>query len=105
MSHVADIILITMIEDGADTEDGHPNADKLNDYLKENHNGANLVMVDGYAGGNKHMQCDVFMAAINYLNIKDFVKSFQGIDWEYPEGSQLLIKDEHDDKFTVYNKE
>ncbi len=102
MSHVADIIFMTSIDDGSNVEDSHPNADKLSAYLVRNHNGAYLVKVDDHAGGNKAMQCDVFMAAINYLDIDEFVEWFHGIEWEYPESVQLLIKDEHDDQFSMY---
>jgi len=102
MSHVADIILVTCIDDGAEADDCHPNADKLNAYLKNNHNGAGLVKVDNYAGGNKAMQVDVFMAAINYLNIDAFVEWFRGVEWQDPECVQLLIKNEHDNRFTAY---
>jgi hypothetical protein len=102
MSHVADIIFTTAIEDGAETDGAHPNTDKLSAYIEKNHSGATLVKVDSHAGGSKAMQCDVFMAAINYMDIDAFVAWFQGIEWEYPESVQLLIKDEHEDLFTVY---
>ncbi len=48
------------------------------------------------------MQCDIFTAAITYLNIPDFLKYFYSIEWEIPECVQLMLKDEHDDRFTVY---
>lgn len=102
MSHVADIILITSIEDGGENGNDHPNRDKLSAYLEKNHSGATLVKVDGHAGGRKAMQCDVFMAAINYMDIDGFVSWFGKIKWEYPESVQLLIKDENDDLFAVY---
>ncbi len=102
MSHVTDIIFTTAIEDGAEIDYSHPNTDKLSAYLEKKHNGATLVKVDGHAGGRKAMQCDVFMAAINYMDIDAFVEWFNGIEWEYPESVQLLIKDECDDLFAVY---
>jgi hypothetical protein len=104
MSHVSDIILITAIEDGAAVESDHPNADRLSEYLRENHK-SSLIQVDGHAGGNKAVQADVFMAAINYLDIPAFVAAFKSVHWEIPECAQLLIKDEHDDRFTEYRIE
>ncbi len=101
MSNVTDIILSTAIEDGASKQDEHPNVDLLNAYIKKEHNWA-LIRVDQYAGGGKKVQCDVFMAAINYLNIDEFVKHFHTISWECPECVQLMLKGEHDDKFTIY---
>ena len=102
MSHVTDIIFITAIEDGADAEAGHPNTDKLSEYIAREHNNNKLLKVDEHAGGNKAIQCDVFMAAINYMDIDTFIAWFHTIKWEYPESVQLLIKDEHDDQFTIH---
>jgi len=102
MSHVTDIILMTSIDDGAGDREGHPNADKLSAYIEKNHRGHTLVRVDCHAGGNKGMQCDVFMSAINHMDIEAFVAWFHGIEWERPESVQLLVKDEHDDRFTMY---
>jgi hypothetical protein len=103
MSHVADIILVTMIDDGGEREDHTPNANRLSDWLAVQHGLANrLVQVNGLAGGNKVMQCDVFVCATNYLAIEDFVREFRAIPWQYPESAQLFIKNEGDDAFTVY---
>lgn len=101
MSHVTDIILVTGIEDGAKHQNEHPNADYVSEYLEKEHN-CKLNKVDQYAGGGKKVQCDVFMAAINYLNIPLFVEHFYSVKWSYPELVQLMIKDEHDEKFTIY---
>jgi len=97
MSHVTDIILSTAINDGAEREDEHPNTDKLSLCA-----GWELVKVDDKAGGGKAMQCDLFIAAINALPISDFLETFYQIEWEYPEKAQLMLKDEHDDVFTIY---
>ena len=84
MSHVADIILSTCIRDGSEIKETSPNVEKLNNYLKREHNGASLIKVDEGAGGNKVMQRDVFMAAINYLDIPGFVRAFNEVKWEIP---------------------
>jgi len=102
MSHVTDIILTTAISDGCIGETSHPNADKLNEYLSKNYGGWKLVKVDSKAGGGKVMQCDLFLAAINHLNIPDFLDAFHKVEWESPECTQLMLKDEHDEVFTVY---
>ena len=102
MSHVTDIILATMIDDGAERDGEHPNADRLNAYLIENHGGWLLEKVDDRAGGGKAMQCDLFIAAINHLNIPEFLKAFHEIEWEAPEYIQLMLKDEHDERFKIY---
>ncbi len=102
VSHITDIILTTAIDDGASQDGMHPNVDILNHYLQVNHGSGVLVQVDGRAGGGKAMQCDVFMAALNHLDMPSLLRVFYGIQWEYPESVQLLLKDEHCVKFMVY---
>ena len=102
MSHVTDIILTTMLQDGSTFDDDHPNVDQLNQYLIENRGGWTLVKVNEYAGGGKAMQCDLFIAAINHLDIPAFLDAFYRINWEAPEYVQLMMKDEHDERFKVY---
>lgn len=102
MSHVTDIVLLTAIDDGGH-DDEHPNVDRLEDWLKREYSPhVRLVKVDQHAIGTKAMQCDVFITAINYLNIEGFVEAFRAIPWGMPDCVQLLIKDEHDERFTVH---
>lgn len=60
------------------------------------------------AGGNKAMQAAVFIGAHNYLGCEDFVEAFgrELAGWNHPhawpEETQLLIKDEHDASFGVF---
>lgn len=102
MSRVTDIILITAIDDGASTDQEHPNVDQLNDYLKSQHGGCSLVQVDHRAGGSKAMQCDVFMAAINYLDHGALLAHLEAISWETPECVQLMLKGEEEDRFSIF---
>lgn len=102
MSHVTDIILSTMAGDGGNRKEEQPNVDKLNKFLSENYGGWHLVKVDEKAGGGKSMQCDLFIAAINHLNIPEFLDAFNHIKWEGPEYVQLMLKDEHDERFKTY---
>lgn len=104
MSVVTDIILVTGIDDGG-AEDEHPNADRLSAYLEREHNGHHLLKTDGHAGGNKAMQCDVFMAAINFLDHDAFVEWFRSIEWESPEKAQLMLKCEDCDRFEIFTPE
>lgn len=101
MSVVTDIILVTFLNDGAKRDNEHPNADRLSAYLEREHD-RDLQKVDEHAGGDKMMQCDVFMAAINHLDKDEFVKLFRSIEWEWPEKTQLMIKGEWDDRFEIF---
>ena len=104
MSHVTSIVLITATEDGAEADDEHPNVDQLNSFFQNNGHaqGIQMSQVDSYAGGGKVMGCDVFMAGINHLNTDEFLEAFYSIQWEAPEYVQLMLKDEHDERFTTY---
>ena len=69
MSNVTNIILITGIEDGYTGEGSAvPNFDKLNVYLQSKYD-IEFNKVDKMAGGNKYMECDVFMIAVNHIDI------------------------------------
>ena len=100
MSVITDIILLTFIRD-SETHGGRLNAEKLSEYLCENYRSKGLVQVDGYAGGNRAMQCDVFITAVNYLDHDEFIEIFNSIKWEYPESVQLLLKCEDCDAFEI----
>lgn len=100
MSHVADIILITSGVEH-DYQNGGWLVDRLNEYLQKEHD-VGMARVDGDAGGDKGFQANVWMSAINYLNIAEFVALFRSLRWQLPDLATLLIKDEHDDSFTLY---
>ena len=87
MSAVTDIILIVANDDS--------------DNFKAEFG---LQRVDKHAGGDKAMQCDVFMSAMNVLTVEpsDIVAWFHTINLYAPECAQLLIKEEHEDVFSVY---
>lgn len=92
MSRVADIILLTFIDE--------PSVAKAQQWLADN-KWPQLVEISGHAGGNKAMQCEVWAAAINYFDIDAFAKVIASIEWESPEFVQLLVKDEHEERFTL----
>ena len=84
VSSVTDIILIAGIDDGH----------KLKGY--------HLAKVDQFAGGRKAVQCDVFMSAVDYLDVDKLLKEFHEIQWESILEVQLMIKGEHDDIFSIH---
>jgi hypothetical protein len=101
VSVVTDIILVTAIEDGG-FDGQHPNVDKMNEWFQARYRGARLVKVDQHGGGNKAMQCDVFMGAINFLDVDALLAAFKAIEWQQHESVQLMLKQEHEERFTAY---
>jgi hypothetical protein len=93
MSVVTDIILVLGIAEPID---------ELNRYLSDAYNGGALKQVDKHAGGNKAVQCDVYMAAINHFDRESFIRKFASINWNEPECVQLFLKYETEDLFYVY---
>ena len=92
MSSVTDILILTAIEETG--------MEVVNKYFSDTR--YTLKEVSDYSGGNKAFQADVFMAAINYFALDEFLEFLQTVEWENPECVQVLIKREHDDNFKVY---
>jgi hypothetical protein len=84
MSHVTDIILITGCFD-------FPNDSFIDKYK--------LIRVDEMCKSGKAMQCTMYIAAINYLDIDVLLDDFQLLKLDDSQLAQILIKDEHDDVF------
>jgi len=53
-----------------------------------------------YIGGTKAMECDVYLAAFNYLPLAAVVRAMHATRWNEPEQVQLFVKDEDDRRFT-----
>jgi hypothetical protein len=59
----------------------------------------NLKSVAQVAGGNKHLEQLVYVGAINYLNVDDFVQCVKIAEWEQPECVAVFIKEQEDERF------
>ncbi|GHF01222.1 hypothetical protein [Thalassotalea profundi] len=49
------------------------------------------------------MTCDIFMTAVDYLDVDSFVEEFLTIKWQKPEQAQLMIKSNVDTAFQLYS--
>jgi hypothetical protein len=97
MSHITDIILVTRCCYGDDYDREATAIDVLQQALD-----CVLIRVDERAGGDRLMQCDVYLAAVSHLNIDAFIRLFKAAPWHDPDCVQLMLKDEEDLIFTVY---
>ncbi len=102
MTCISNIILTTAIHDGAWMESDHGSVDTLNEYLYSKYQGTFLKSVESHAGGRKMMSCDVFMAAVDYLNVDEFIEKFHQVGWQKPQEVQLMIRREGDLVFRSY---
>lgn len=87
MSHVTNIILKTAYDEDRDLI-----AEKF----------PMLSLTSEQAGGDKHMECDVFMGAKNYLDLDELVGTFRKAPWDDPENVQLLIQRQNENRFEEY---
>ena len=102
MTCVTNLILTTAIYDGAWMNSDYGSVDKLNEHLYKYYQGSRFSCVTHHSGGHKSLSCDVFIAAIDYLNIPEFIEQFHKVDWEKPKEAQLMIKTEGQASFTLY---
>ena len=103
MSIISNVILTTAIYDGAWSQSDYGSVDILNDYLRKHYQGTCFNIVHDKAGGNQQMTCDIFIAAVDYLDVDALVNQFLTIEWQKPEQAQLMIRSNLDDKFQLYS--
>lgn len=94
MSHIVNVIVITSVDDASQ------GMSLLNKYIV-NECRSEFVKASHYVFG-RNMECDIFIAAANYLKIPYFIEFFYHIQWQYPDEVQLMIKDQDDLRFSVY---
>ena len=92
MSYVSNVVLLTFIDD--------PGIKDLQLWLSENEMPA-LNQVDGFAGGKRAFEAEIWVGAYNYLDIQEFTQAVLDAKWLYPDAVQLLIKQEADDVFSL----
>ena len=111
MSYVTNVILVTGADDGWGKEgegwleDKYTNACVLIDHIAKKHPHSKRFERIGHranTGGNKCLECDVFVGAVNHLDVDALLECFYAIKWENPEAVRLLLDTESDVGSTVY---
>lgn len=88
-------------------EDENDMAQKVNQYFKNKEwLGAPPVPIDsenrnGWYGGTKFLECNLFIGAYNHLDLDDFIKHLRALKWTSPEDLQIIVKEQNDDKFRI----
>lgn len=102
MSRVTNIIIFTSI-----SEDVEFLKSKFNEF-KVGDSGFLLTSVeddklpDGWYGGSKKLEAEIFIAAYNYFDIELLIQFMQNhVPWEYPESVQIAYKGQDDSKFKL----
>jgi hypothetical protein len=97
MSSVSNLILHV-----ADSRDERL-TELLDDWMAARKHGVFMPVGDDYYNGPKAFEALVYIATANYLNKDEFLAMFRSLPWRDPSNVQMLIKGQHDGRFSVYS--
>lgn len=52
-----------------------------------------------YCAGDKHLEVNIYLGAFNHLDLDDFRRTVESVQWDYPESLQLFIQEDNDERF------
>ena len=55
----------------------------------------------GWYGGSKLLEANLYVGALNHLDLDSFVKHLQSIDWKEPNHVQVIVMDQEDLDFRI----
>lgn len=103
MSCVTNVILtFSVLED---------DEERIKDVNKFFENGTTIVSCDdnklerGWYGGTKMLETNVCIGAYNYLPLESFKNHIKKIKWDYSEDVQLIVQEQDESRFRLYNFE
>ncbi len=80
-------------------------ADKLTDWLYAYTNSVWMNpnrVATRHGGTGNALQAELRVGSVKYLDIPKFLEDLQKYPWEDPEAVLVLVNDEHDNGFAVY---
>jgi len=51
------------------------------------------------SAGDKHLECNVYLGAFNYLNLAAFVATIKKVEWSFPNEVQLFVQEHNSVRF------
>jgi len=97
MSRVTNIILTTTV-----VENEEP-IEEINKILQAKGYTGYLTKVDQYVNSTKCMECGVYIAAINNIDLSDFMEIVRSVEWGDADNVQVYVKEQEDERFYKYN--
>ena len=94
MSVVTNVILKTAVFEGK----GVATLNEIMGYAFKSCDDPSLPR-DWYAG-SKALECEIYPAAFNYLDLGALVANIQEVSWRSPAAVQLFIQEQEDNRFT-----
>lgn len=106
MSVVTTVLITTSIMESVETQAGtdrHVALEHINDGLRGERAPIIEIIspVHQHAGGNKCAQANVYMGAINHLDLDQLLGLMRSAPWEEPEHVLLLVNTEYENGFEV----
>ncbi len=100
MSRVTNVILTTNV---GPSHGGDPEIDTVNTSLRNAITGPNgeFVEVSRHAGGAKHMEVRVYLAAFNHVDAEVILQAVHHVPWADIEMVQVFIKEQEDEVFEL----
>lgn len=101
MSYVTNLLLhISMIENE------QTRMQEVNTYFHQRETRPLISVSDesiprGWYGGDKYLECHLYLGAYNYLHLDEFIAHLKSIEWEEPEAVQVIVKEQSDDMFRI----
>lgn len=103
MSYVTNVILNVGLQ-------GKSKIDEVNKFFEDTERNVGFVYVDdkekvpnGWYGGTKYLEVDIAIGAFNYLDLEGLKIHMHEMEWESPEDVQLLICDQEENRFSIWN--
>jgi len=74
----------------------------VNEFLRTNEvGGGEFREVTDHAGGNKHLECRVYLSAFNHADTHRIVEAVRQAPWRDREMVQLFVKEQEEELFTL----
>lgn len=93
MSVVYNLVLLAGVADEED-DNSAPAIHELLQWFSHEHPAEVPIRVDELTQGPKYMEAQVWVAAVNFLNVEGFWLMWRGLDWRSPEDVVLIFKDQ-----------
>lgn len=101
MSIVTNVIILAALgPEGPDVE-----IERLNELLRNVSGRGQFQEVSEHAGGNKAMECRVYLGTFNLGDSEEIVRTIFSAPWDNPEQVQILTKEQGEDVFTLHSPE
>lgn len=103
MSWVTNAILCLSIKNGDEVTEAQINAFADKPSICK---GQKFVSCDspslprGWYGGSKMLECDIYIAAFNYMDVAGWIAHLRSLPWPQPNQVQLFLREQDDDIFT-----